>query len=375
MTNYNRRRWLQTSILGAASATLPFKNNLNVCRWQEPDVDYTDEKWMRLNWNENPHGPPIVAQEAIAKAVSEANHYPDPLIVQLKEELASQYGLEPSNFLITSGSTEVLCLMGMYAGLNEGEILTPWPSFPTILMYGARWGAKSKKVVLTKDYKIDFNQLRDGINPSTKVISICNPNNPTSTEVDRDELRSFCQSVSSDILICLDEAYIHFSKHGESSSLHDLVKTQDNIVVVRTFSKAYGLAGLRLGYAISHPKNIMSLQSKHTGLDFSISSLSLNAALAVMGDDNFIAHCRKQNQKGRSIVYEAFEDWGVDHAVSSTNFIYATSKRFVPDVVTRLRDDKILITKWSDMTNHIRISIQTPNEMSIFVDRVKKYLV
>lgn len=306
MTQINRRRWLQRSLIGAASAALPFHYKLNVCRWEDEGVDYAQEKWMRLNWNENPFGPPILAREAIAKAASSANHYPDPLIKQLKDSLAAKFNLEASNFLITSGSTEVLCLMGMYAGLNEGEILTPWPSFPTILMYGSRWGAGCKKVDLTKDYKIDFNQLKDGITPKTKVISICNPNNPTSTEVDRNELRAFCQSVSSDILICLDEAYIHFSKDGEIGSLVDLVKTQDNIVVVRTFSKAFGLAGMRLGYAISHPKNIMTLQSKHTGLDFSISSLSLSAALAVMDDHDFIDHCRTQNQKGRSIVYKAF---------------------------------------------------------------------
>lgn len=375
MTNLNRRRWLQKSLLGAASAALPFQYKLNVCRWEEANVDYTQEKWMRLNWNENPFGPPILAQEAIAQAAGSTNHYPDPLIKQLKESLATKFDLKANNFLITSGSTEVLCLMGMYAGLNEGEILTPWPSFPTIVMYGSRWGAGSKKVGLTKDYKIDFNQLKDGISSKTKVISICNPNNPTSTEVDRNELRSFCRSVSSDILICLDEAYIHFSKDGENGSLVDLVKTQDNIVAVRTFSKAYGLAGMRLGYAISHPKNILTLQSKHTGLDFSISSLSISAALAVMDDNDFINHCRTQNQKGRSILYSSFKKWGVDHADSSTNFIYASSERFDPDIVTKLRDDHILITKWPDMTDHIRISIQTPNEMEMFAEKVKKYLV
>lgn len=374
MTQFNRRRWLQTSLIGAASAAIPFHYKLNACRWEDPNIDYRDDQYMRLNWNENPYGPPILAQEAIAKAAGSSNHYPDALIHQLKENLAAKYDLETSNFLITCGSTEVLCLMGMYAGLNDGEILTPWPSFPTILMYGARWGAGSKKVDLTKDYKIDLNQLKDGITPQTKVISICNPNNPTSTEVDRAELKSFCQSVSSDILICLDEAYIHFSKDGEKGSLVDLVKTQDNIVVVRTFSKAFGLAGLRLGYAISNAKNIEMLQSKHTGLDFSISSLSISAALAVLDDNDFINHCRTQNQKGRDTVFDAFDRWDVDYADSSTNFIYAESKRFDADVVSKLRGDHILITKWSNMTHHIRISIQTPNEMKTFVEKMGHYL-
>lgn len=374
MTKFNRRRWLQSSLIGTAATAVPFQKILNVCRLKESNVDYTDEQYMRLNWNENPYGPPILAQEAIAKAAGSSNHYPDALIQQLKERLAIKYDLDTSNFLITSGSTEVLCLIGMYAGLNEGEILTPWPSFPTILMYGSRWGAGSKKVDLTRDYKIDLNKLKDGITPQTKVISICNPNNPTSTEVDREELKSFCQSVPSDILICLDEAYIHFSKNGENGSLVDLVKTQDNIVVVRTFSKAFGLAGLRLGYAISNSKNIEMLQSKHTGLDFSISSLSVSAALAVLDDDEFINHCRGKNQKGRDIIYRAFDRWDVDYAVSSTNFIYAKSKRFDHDVVTKLRGDHILITKWSDMTHHIRISIQTPDEMKLFAEKIEQYL-
>ena len=232
-----------------------------------------------------------------------------------------------------------------------------------------------KKVDLDDNYQIDFNRLSDGITTKTKVISICNPNNPTSTQIDSDELRSFCRSVSNDILVLVDEAYIEFSKGGAKSSVVDLVNELPNVVICRTFSKGYGLAGLRLGYAISTPANIRTLQSRHTGLDFSISSVTVSAAIASLDDQAFIDNCVMSNQQGRDIVYTAFDNWGVEYADSATNFIYTKSNRFDPNVVAKLKKENILITKWGTMTDHIRISIQTPSEMQTFVDRVEQFLV
>ena len=373
MTLLHRRAWLKQSLLASSAVALPSIRDINLCR-PKLDLPEGEKKFIRLNWNENPYGPSPSAREAISRTIERANHYPDDLLRSLKQKLADKYGYNTSNVLVTSGSTEILCLLGQLAGLDGGEILTPWPSFPTIVLFGQRCGASQKRVELGEGEVIDLNRVKDKITRDTRIVFICNPNNPTSTEVDNSDLRSFCQSVPKDVLICVDEAYIEFSSGGEQSSLVDMVSELPNLVICRTFSKAYGLAGLRIGYAISSSRNIRSLQSRHIGLDFNIGATAVASALVSMDDQEFVSKCVQETKKGRKIVYTAFDKWGVEYAQSATNFVYAKSRHFVPDVVDQLKSNHILITKWPDMKEHIRISIQTPDEMSQFVHVVEKYL-
>ena len=146
MSNLGRRSWLKNSVLTSGAILSGGFTNFNYCRPYSSPAEANGD-YMRLNWNENPLGPSEKAKAAIINAASQANHYPDALISDLKKKLANRFALKSSNFMITSGSTEILCLMGQYAGMNSGEILTPWPSFPTILMFGSRCGASSKRLI------------------------------------------------------------------------------------------------------------------------------------------------------------------------------------------------------------------------------------
>jgi len=368
---YSRRKWIQQGFWAATAASLPVSVDLPFYNSEATDA----KDFVRLNWNENPYGPSDKVKEVLLQAASNVNHYGDADLDALKQQIATKYNCENSNVLITSGSTEILGLLGQHVGLMQGEIVHPSPSFPTLMMFGKACGASSAAVPLDEDHRINLSAIQAAITDKTALVFICNPNNPTSTEVDPSALRAFCRAIPDHIMIAVDEAYIQYSKQRESSSVIDLIKELPNLIVCRTFSKAMGLAGLRIGFAISHPTNINALRKRYTGMEFCTNILAGKAAQVALHDDEFISHVVKQNQIGKEIVYGAFDQWGVRYAESATNFIYASSNRFKADVVDELyKKDNIKITKWSSMTDHIRISIGKPEEMEMLVKAIKKYL-
>lgn len=335
-----------------------------------------ESEYIPLNWNENPYGPSDKTYRAMVEGLRLSNRYPDTKIVELKELIAAENNIKTEEILITSGSTEVLSLMGQHVGLKKGEILSPWPSFPTLLMFGERCGASVQKIPLNEKYQLDLNRLKDAISEKTDLVFICNPNNPTSTEVDTEELKAFCREVPEDVIILIDEAYIEYSQRGKAGSMIPLVKELPNLVVSRTFSKAHGLAGMRIGYACSQKQNIEALRKRYIGLEFCTGRASAVAAISSFNDPDFIKFCVEKNAMGRKILYDAFDEWGVSYSQSSTNFVYVKSNRFVADIVGRLKEEKqILITKWPSMKEHIRISISRPEHMRQFVQEGKEYLI
>jgi len=327
-----------------------------------------------LHWNENPFGPPQSVIDQVQSSAGQCNLYWDETIEGLAIDLGNKHGLTKEHYFISSGSTEILTMLGQHIGLMEGEILTPWPSFPTMMIFGERCGASVNRINLDGN-TIDLDQLKDGITDSTKLIFICNPNNPTSTEVNNEDLRSFVRSVPSDILIAVDEAYIEFSNMGEKGSVVNMIKDHPNLIICRTFSKAYGCAGFRIGYAVSQSQNIRALASRHPSSGMSPGLLPTVAAIAALKDVGFVNHTVQQTNIGKAKVYKAFDDWGVGYEKSSTNFIYAKDGRFAKDFRSKMKDSNILITKWGMMTNTVRISVGKPEWMDAFVAAAGKLLV
>ena len=227
---------------------------------------------------------------------------------------------------------------------------------------------------LDQQNRFELNSLLDGISDATNLVFVCNPNNPTGTEVQTEDLKNFCRSVPENVLICVDEAYVEYSNAGKAGSMVSLVHEIPNLIVCRTFSKAYGLAGLRIGYAVSSEANIDALRRRHLGYEMSAGWLPLAAAKASLDDDKFLEMCIRQNDAGKSILYDAFDQWGVKYDRSSTNFVYTSQDRFDKDLVVKLRDRGVLITKWSDMASHVRISIGRPSDMQAFINIVEEFL-
>lgn len=374
MSKFNRRQWLQKSAIATSLLALGCRANFDLTA-QPAAAKSISNSPLPLHWNENPFGPSTKAVQAVAEVMAKANRYPDDMVSELKDILAKKYTVDNSQVLLTNGSTEILGLVGQQIGFDKGELVIPFPSFPTMAMFAAGSGATIKKLPLTKDKRIDLDQTLAAISDKTKVVFICNPNNPTSTEVDKDALIAFCKSVPKNVLVFIDEAYIEYSKLGAAGSMIPLVNELPNLMVCRTFSKAYGMAGLRLGYAISSKEQIDKLKARYVGAEFATGWPALVAAKATMEDTAFMANGIQKNQTGRDIVYQAFDKWGVQYSPSSTNFLYVESKHFVSDVRDKLKAKNILITKWPDMVDHVRISISEPQHMEQFVKVVEDFLV
>ena len=234
----SRREWIQKSLL--ASGALLVAGSSSAYESVIPTKKKILGDTLQLNWNENPYGPSNYVKQAVNEAMQYASRYPDEEMLRVKAELAEKHKVSASNILLTAGSTEILSLLGQHVGLQKGEILTPYPTFPTALRFGETCGATIKKVSLDEEDRIDLDKVLDAVSSNTKLIFICNPNNPTSTELPTQDLRAFCKKVPENVLICMDEAYIEYSKAGEVGSMIQLVDELSNLIVCRTFSKALG---------------------------------------------------------------------------------------------------------------------------------------
>lgn len=359
-----RRQWLQNSLLSSAGLVLApvFPSSL----LEEKEV----KELLRLHWNENPFGPSTNVIKAIQEAVPKGNLYWDEKIETISEQLAQMQGRSKDQYLMTSGSTEVLALLGQHVGLQKKTIVTGSQSFPTLPMFGERCGASINKVPM-EGYRLDLDRMLSTIDANTGLVFVCNPNNPTSAEVDPNALKTFCRNVPEEVILCVDEAYIEFSKNGLESSVVDLVDELPNLVVARTFSKAYGMAGFRLGYAISQNKNIQALSYRYPSLGMAPGLLPLVGGMAALEDQDFVNHTVEQTNKGKEIMYRAFNEWGIEYAPSSTNFIYVNKKGFRSEIRSKLRDQNILITQWPSMKGHIRISVGKEQWMHQLVNKME----
>ena len=373
MSHLNRRQWLRNSLL--ASSGLLFAGRAAAMTEVVPPFDSSIEGPLRLNANENPYGPPRTAIQAMAKVLNNTNRYPMTEMRALKEKLAEKRGVTTDQVLVTSGSTEVLSLLGQHVGLLEGEILTSWPSFLTMLRFGEACGAAVRKVPVADGLHIDLDALLAAIKETTTLVYVCNPNNPTSLEMDPEALKAFCRKVPSNVLICVDEAYIEYTKLGAESSMVPLIKELPNLIVCRTFSKAYGLAGLRMGYALSDAKNIAAIRERHTGWELANSAPSIAGAIAALDDDDFIKMTVQRNEQGRQVLYRAFDGWDVKYMESATNFVYASTERFGEEIATKLREQEVNVAKWRIMEGYMRISIAKPQDMQRFVGILEPHLI
>lgn len=372
-TNLSRRSWLQRSAM--AAAILP------VSRWYQPDpyVSKSGSPFpayiIRLNSNENAYGPSQAARDAVMDSLNEANRYPRHFMASLREEIARRENLTPEHILLTAGSTELLGLVGLTYGLQGGEVVACHPTFDFMLAYAERLGCNWARTPLTSTYQYDLNGLDKACGSNTKLIFVCNPNNPTGIEIPTAELKSFCETQSRKYPVYVDEAYIELSPNGRESSMASLVDSNPNIIVGRTFSKVHGLAGLRIGYAIANPVTIDLLANFHIGRGMTISSASANAAIACLKDADFEAYSRNKIIEGREMVCKAFDKWGVEYMPSAANFVFFRNDKFNMYPVEAMEKEDILIRSYDYWPGWTRVSIGTTEEMQAFISAAQKYVV
>ena len=363
--NINRRDWLKTAFLGSAALTL---SPLEFLANETPNFNElkNSNETIRLCFNENPFGTSPKALEAMQKSLSLSSRYDFKLADVLCEKIAGNNNVKKENILVSAGSSFLLELITKYVSLDKGHIIIPDPSF-TIFAPIAEFLGMSKSVIELNDKKkIDLVKMKSSIQKDTKLIYICNPNNPTGDLLLRAEIENFIKSIPDNIIILVDEAYIEFTTQ---KSLSDLVDVYKNLIVTRTFSKLYGFAGARLGYAIGHPKMIENLKKLQSWSGAEISVVTMAGAIAAMDDQEFITKVLDNNKKVKDFTISEFNIRGIKTIPSSANFVYFSLENYKSDYFKKLKEAKILGGKtYEEKGKWTRISLGTIEEMRKYFD-------
>ena len=368
-----RRHWLQQSLL--ASSALLTAGPLSASVMKKDPIGYQSKDSLRLHYNENPYGPPASSIERVTMAVQEANYYSYKALRELKEQISKLNNCSEDNVLITAGATEIMSLLGQHVGLIQGDILVPWPSMPAMVDFAKTCGARVKKVPLQADQSIDLNGILSALDNNSKLIYICNPHNPTGTLLSSTQLWNFAKEVPKNVLICIDEAYIEYTDLGINDSLSAYINELPNLIISRTFSKGYGLAGMRIAYALSNPMNINVLRRRHLGFENSAGIAPLTMALAALEDEKFLNMVKFQNEEAKTFMYESFDKLGVSYTKTHANFIQVDGSKFDPNIVTKLAERKIYITQWEGMDSYLRITLGKHDHLRKFLYNAEQMMV
>ena len=280
----------------------------------------TDIETFKISSNETPFEPPEAVRRAIEQAAGTVHRYPDPFGRRLTGALARRFGVNEEQIALGTGSVAVVGQL-IWAAAGPGDsVVYPWRSFEAYPIWVQMTGARSVQVPLLADERHDLPSMLEAIDDSTRIVFVCNPNNPTGEAVRRDELTEFIDAVPSDVIVVLDEAYREFISDTDVPDGLDFFRERNNVVVMRTFSKAYGLAGLRVGFAIA-PEPIAEGMRK-TALPFGVSSIAEDAALAALECEDELFERVRHLSHERDRVWQALADQGWDIHPSHANFVW-----------------------------------------------------
>jgi histidinol-phosphate aminotransferase len=313
---------------------------------------------IRLGGNENPYGPSERALAAARNALGEACRYAD--LGELTAAIAARHGVPVDHVMLGTGSFAILVATVAAAMRGGGSAVVPVPSFDIVGEYAATFGPVTN-VPLDATFRHDLEAMGSAITPATRLVYVCNPNNPTSTLVNTADLAAFCQRYAGRTLVMVDEAYAEYV--ADFTSMDRLVRDGLPIVVVRTFSKLFGLAGLRVGYAIAPPGLVASLRAARGPADrLWIGAPGARAALASLGDDAYVARIRREVGEVRTRFVGALERLGLAVPPPCANFLYVPHAK-ADALVAAMAARGIKISVWSEQRG-CRITIGLPSEMT-----------
>lgn len=330
------------------------------------------EEVVRLSSNENPLGPPPMAVAAIQGVLQEVNRYPDGAAEELLNELARHLGVGVENLVLGNGSDEVI-EMAVKIFVREGdEVIIPAPSFAYYRIASASEGARPVEVPL-KDYRIDLHEVICRLTPRTKLIFLNNPNNPTGTIFTRREFRSFLEDLPEGVLLVIDEAYGEYVTSPEYPDYRDYLALERPILVLRTFSKFYGLAGLRVGYGIAKEEIISALEKVHQ--PFNVNLLGAVGALGALRDEEYQRRSSLVNEEGKRYLSEGLRRLGVSFVPSEANFLLVRIGEGVGELLERLGEARVVVRdmKGYGLEGHLRVSIGLPDENRRFLEVLERW--
>ncbi len=312
---------------------------------------------IKLASNENPLGCSKDVLCALSDAISELSLYPDGNTTVLRGKLAAKHALKPGQFVFGAGSNEIITFIAQVF-LNPGdESIYAEPSFSWYDTAVKATGAKPV-IVPVKNYTHDLEIMKNSINEKTKIIWICNPNNPTGTIITAAQQEEFLKAVPSNIVVVLDEAYYEFAQGAEYPESVPLLEKYPNIIVLRTFSKAYGLASLRVGYGMASEEMVSYLNRVRP--PFNVNTLAQIAAIAALEDQDFVNEVLKINKTGLVMLYREFDRLNLKYVRSYANFVWVRMPISSGEMFQKLLHKGIIIRPF--MENWIRITVGTEDQ-------------
>jgi histidinol-phosphate aminotransferase len=364
-----RRTWLKRTGLLIAGSYLSSLESIAAPIAKESDVaEEALPEIIHLNANENPYGPSLAARQAMATTIEKGNRYPWTGIRQLKSALAAKNNLKEENVLVGAGSSQLLDHVAQYIALKKGNFVLADPTFNRWTSAGDKMGMVKIPVPLTAYKKHDLDAMLQAINKDTKLVYLCNPNNPTGTICNHEALASFIRQIDKNIIILADEAYIEYTTEP---SLGRLIPEHENLIVLRTFSKVYGLAGCRVGYLLGQKDIIAKLAAIESGINMGAGVISIAAALATLNDEEFITQTNKLNEQARHYTMEQFKKLNIPAIQSHTSFIYFSLVNYPHNFFDRLKAANIEGTKiFEENGKWSRITVGTMEQMKQFIKAV-----
>jgi histidinol-phosphate aminotransferase len=331
----------------------------------------TGTKPIVLCWNENPYGPSPAARAVISGTIPGACRYPDEEIHQLVELLAHTEGVPADHIVVGSGSGELLCALGLLNGRNGGEIIAAGPTYEELTNYAKHAGAALKFVPVDKQLNHDLAAMGAAVSERTRAIYVCNPNNPTGTAISAASIRSFVESVPESVTTIVDEAYLDFADSSDVRTVSDLVAGGKRVVVLRTFSKIHGMAGVRCGYAIARPDVAAEIAAVRMS---SPNIFAMRAARASLGDKAFLADTRRRIIASRTRITDELTRLGLGFAKPQTNFVFFDTGAPLERFDSFMKARNILVGRlFAPYSNWCRITIGTEPEVEAFIQGLRAY--
>ena len=333
------------------------------------DRELNMEKMVaRIGSNENPYGPPPMARKAISESIEKGNRYARVELKTLTDKISAKEGVDPKYIMLGNGSGDLLEKTALAMFKDGGNIVSADPTYMSLIRVAESIGATWKPVPCKGDWSHDLDAMEKAIDKDTKLIYICNPNNPMGAVTSTKALTDFCSRVSAKVPIFIDEAYLELVEGADNKSMVSLLKDNKNIIVARTFSKIMGMAGLRVGYIAALPATLDTIKKTAKGGGGGIAVTSVSAAIAAMDDMEFQNMARKLNTEAKTYLYENLTAMGYKYVPSFTNFVIFPINMSGKELLGKMVDKGIMV-KALDINNKpwCRVSIGTKEEMKAFV--------
>ena len=329
---------------------------------------------VKLSSNENPYGPSERVLNAIKNSFNDACRYPYEFIQELQKTLAKKHDVPIESIVITGGSNEALRITGLAISNKGGNIVAGQPTYLALMNYAEAWGAEIKWVPVDSDKGYDLKKIRDTIDQDTNMVFIANPNNPTGTLLNANSLTDFCEDISKQTLVFCDEAYYDYINEKDYPSMDYLVRKGENVIISRTFSKVYGMAGLRIGYLVLKPELADDLFGKYSpygrpNIMAQTNVLAVAAASEALKDTDFYQFSLKKANEEKDKIYKLLDYLDLKYVKSSTNFVFFESKKHIDQLSAKMLGKGVRVGRpFPPFYDWCRISTGTSQEVDRFIE-------